>query len=91
MKAVLTEEDSVSNAVSDIVSLVPTLRQNTETLTVEHGSVCEHIEPAKPAKQEEKEVRRPTPFSQDWVVKQVMTETQDSRVALHLRQWMNYK
>ena len=57
MKAVLTEEDSVSNAVSDIVSLVPTLRQNTEMLTVEHGSVCEHIEPVKPAKQEEKEVR----------------------------------
>ena len=57
MKVVLTEEDSVLNAVSDIVSLVPTLRQNTQTLTVEHGAVCEHIEPVKPAKQEEKEVK----------------------------------
>ena len=54
MKAVLTEEDLVLNAVSDIVSLVPTLRQNTETLTIKHGTVCEHIELLKSAKQEEK-------------------------------------
>ena len=76
MKAVLTGEDSVSNAVSDINSLVPTLRQNTEMLTIKHGTVYEHIKPVKPAKQEEKEVKRPTPFSQDWVVKQVMMETE---------------
>ena len=53
--------------------------------------MCEHIEPKKSAKKEEVEVKRPTPFSQDWVVRQVMTEAQDGKVKVHLRQWMNYK
>ena len=53
--------------------------------------MCEHIEPKKSARKEEVEVKRPTPFSQDWVVRQVMTETQDGKVKVHLRQWMNYK
>ena len=37
------------------------------------------------------EVKRPTPFSWDWVVRQVMTEAQDGKVKVHLHQWMNYK
>ena len=86
VKAVLTEGDSVSNAVTDIVSLVTTHRQNDTTLTVPCGNVCEHIEPKKSAKKEEVEVKRPTPFSQDWVVRQVMTEAQDGIVKVHLRQ-----
>ena len=75
----------------DIVSFVTTHRQNDATLTVPCGNVCEHIEPKKSAKKEEVEVERPTPFSQDWVVRQVVTETQDGKVKVHLRQWMNYK
>ena len=75
----------------DIVSLVHTHRQNDTTLTVPCGKMCEHIEPKKSAKKEEVEVKRPTPFSQDWVVRQVMTEAQDGKVKVHLRQWMNYK
>ena len=89
--AVLTEEDSVSDAVTDIVSLVTTHRQNDTTLTVPCGNVCEHIEPRKSDKKEEVEVKWLTPFSQDWVVRQVMTEVQDRRVKVHLCQWMNYK
>ena len=53
--------------------------------------MCEHIEPRKSAKKEEVEVKRPTPFSQDWVVRRVMTEAQDGKVKVHLHQWMNYK
>ena len=83
VKAVLTEGDSVSDAVTDIVSLVTTHRQNDTTLTVPCGNVCEHIEPKKSAKKEEVEVKRPTPFSQDWVVRQVMTEAQDGKVKVH--------
>ena len=37
------------------------------------------------------EVGQTTPFSQDWVIRQVMTEAQDGKVKVHLRQWMNYK
>ena len=58
VKAVLTEGDSVPNAVTDIVSLVHTHHQNDTTLTVPCGNVCEHIEPRKPAKKEEVEVKR---------------------------------
>ena len=53
--------------------------------------MCECIESKKSAKKEEVEVKLPTPFSQDWVVRQVMTEARDGKVRVHLRQWMNYK
>ena len=53
--------------------------------------MCEHIEPKKSAKKEEVEVKRPTPFSQDWVVKQVVTEAQDEKIKMHLCQWINYR
>ena len=53
--------------------------------------MCEHIEPKKSAKKEEVEVKRPTPFSQDWVVRQVMTEAQYGKIKVHLHQWMNCK
>ena len=53
--------------------------------------MCEHIEPKKSARKEEVEVKRSTPFSQDWVARQVLTEAQDGKVKVHLRQWMNYK
>ena len=57
VKAVLTEGDSVSDAVMDIVSLVTTHHQNDATLTVPCGNVCEHIELRKSAKKEEVEVK----------------------------------
>ena len=91
MKAVLTEGDSVLDAVTDIVSFVTTHRQTNTTLTVPCGNVCEHIELRKSAKKEEVEVKQPTPFSQDWVVRQVMTEAQDGPVKVHLHQWMIHK
>lgn len=53
--------------------------------------MCEHIEPNKSVKKKEVEVKQPTPFSQDRVIKQVFTEAQDGKVKVHLRQWMNYK
>ena len=43
VKAVLTEGDSVLDAVTDIVSFVTTHCQNDTTLTVPCGNVCEHI------------------------------------------------
>lgn len=91
LKAVLTEGDSVSDAVTDIVSLVHIHRQNDMTLTVPGRSMCEHAEPRKSANKEETEVKRPTPLSLDWVVRQVVTEAQDGKVKVHLRQWMNYE
>ena len=81
----------VLDAVTDIVSFVTTHCQNDTTLTVLCGNVCERTEPNKSAKQEEVELKQPTPFSQDWVMRQVMTEAQDGKVKVHLRQWMNYK
>ena len=57
MKAVLTEGDSVLDAVTDFVSLVTTHRQNDTMLIVPYGSVCEHIEPRKSAEKEEVEVK----------------------------------
>ena len=53
----LTEGDVVLDAVTDIVSLVHTHRQNDTMLTVPCGNMCEHIEPRKSAKKEEVEVK----------------------------------
>ena len=58
VKAVLTEGDSVLNAVTDIVSLVITHYQNDTMLIVPSENMCEHIEPRKSAKKEEVGVKR---------------------------------
>ena len=84
MKAVLPGDDSVSDEILDMFSIVLSLSK-IQTLAVPYEK-CDESETVKSA---ERDVRRPTPFSMKWVVKQVHEDDQADRIVMHLRQWMN--
>ena len=86
MKAVLPGDDLVSDEILDMFSIVPS-SSKIQTLTVPYET-CDKSETVKSA---ERDVRRPTPFSTEWVVKQVHEDDRTDRIGMHLRQWMNEK
>ena len=86
MKAVLPGDDSVSDEILDTFSIVPS-SSKIQTLTVPYET-CDKSETVKSA---EKDVRRPTPFSMEWVVKQVHEDDRTDWISMHLRQWINEK
>ena len=57
VKPVLTEEDLVSDVVTDIVSAVTTQNQDDAKLTVPYRNMCLHVELIKPAPKKEVDVR----------------------------------
>ena len=83
MKAVLPEEGSVSNLLTDSVSCIHSSSKPIKTLTVHKLSDEFEKESAK------KEVRRPTSLSEEWVVDQVIKDDRTDMIGMHLRQWMN--
>ena len=86
MKAVLPGDDSVSDEILDTFSIVPS-SSKIQTLTVPY-EMCDKSETVKSA---ESDVRRPNPFSMEWVVKQVHKDDRTDWIGMHLRQWMNEK
>ena len=80
----LSEGESVSNSVVDSVSLVHSSSKSIKTLTV--PELSKENETQKSA---EKEVRRPTSLSEEWVVDQVIKDDRTDVIGMHLRQWMN--
>ena len=79
MKAVLPGDDSVSDEILDTFSIVPS-SSKIQTLTVPYEA-CAESETVKSA---EGDVRQPTPFSMEWVVKQVHEDDRTDRIGMHL-------
>ena len=75
----LPEDDLVSDRILDMFSIVPS-SSKIQTLTVPYET-CDESETAKSA---ERDVRRPTPFSMEWVVKQVHEDDRTDRIGMHL-------
>ena len=75
----LPEDDLVSDRILDTFSIVPS-SSKIQTLTVPYET-CDKSETVKSA---EKDVRRPTPFSMEWVVKQVHEDDWTDRIGMHL-------
>ena len=83
MKAVLSEGEPVSELATDSVSFVHS-SSKIQTLTVEKKTSDE----SEKGKAAEKEVRRPTSLSEEWVVNQVLQDDRTEIIGMHLRHWM---
>ena len=71
------------DSTEDSISFVHSSSKSIKTLTV--PELSDKLETQKPA---EKEVRRPTSLSEEWVVNQVLTDDRTDVIGMHLRQWM---
>ena len=82
----LTEEGAVSDSIADLVSLVPS-SSKIQMLIIP----CKTSDKSGTKKSAKKEARRPAPFSEEWVIKQVIEDDRTNRIGMHLRQWMTGK